>query len=348
MKHLIKLLLLSVCLFLNTACFFHSTNSTEVGVRTKKISFFTKAGVEKTVYQPGATYVFPPIIYDWHTFDTKIQNLVMSLPGGKEGSRTQDDLKFKTIDGNDISLDVIVSYRILPSKAPFILEYVAQNDSELRDKIIRSVARSIPRDIFGQLETESFYTSEMRAKKANEAKDILNEILNPLGIVVEGVLTQDYRFNTAYQKAIEDKKIADAKIEQNKSATKAKIEEYNRKVEQAKGEVNRMIANADGEFLKAKIEADAYYQQQQQIAKAISAEAKAEAAGIRALNNALAEKGGKVMVKLEVAKALKGKKIIVLPTNSGNGVNLQTMDMNELLKLKGIQSVTPAKETKTK
>jgi regulator of protease activity HflC (stomatin/prohibitin superfamily) len=105
-----------------------------------------------------------------------------------------------------------------------------------------------------------------------------------------------------------------------------------------------MVAKADGEFLKAKIEADAYYQQQQQIAKAISAEAKAEAAGIRAMNNALAEKGGKVMVKLEMAKALKGKKIIVLPTNSGNGLNLQTMDMNELLKLKGVQSVTPKKD----
>ena len=31
----------------------------------------------------------------------------------------------KTIDGNDISLDVIIAYRIDPQKAPYILQYVA-------------------------------------------------------------------------------------------------------------------------------------------------------------------------------------------------------------------------------
>lgn len=349
MKKAYLLAALLLTLTLNTGCIFHSTQSTEVGVRTKKLSLFGKAGVEPTVYPPGATYFFLPIIYDWHTFDTKIQNLVMSQSVGNSNSRQHDDLKFKTIDGNDISLDVIVSYRIIPSKAPYILEYVAESDEELRNKIIRSVARSIPRDIFGELETESFYTSEMRAKKANQAKDLLNSILNPLGVIIEGVLTQDYRFNDAYQKAIEDKKIADAKIEQNKSATKAKIEEYNRKVEEAKGEVNRMIAKANGQFLKEKIEADAYFQQQQQISKAIRAEAKAEAEGIKALNNALAEKGGKVMVKLEMAKALTGKRIIVVPTNSGNGLNLQTMDMNDLLKVKGAQKINAeSKKNNTK
>ena len=39
----------------------------------------------------------------------------------------------------------------------------------------------------------------------------------------------------------------------------------------------------------------------------------AEAKGIEKLNQALAAQGGKVMVKLEMAKALKEKKIILLP-----------------------------------
>jgi len=45
-----------------------------------------------------------------------------------------DDLLFKTIDGNDIGLDVIISYRIDPQKAPFIVQYVAVDDFELKDK----------------------------------------------------------------------------------------------------------------------------------------------------------------------------------------------------------------------
>ena len=38
---------------------------------------------------------------------------------------------FKTIDGNDISLDVIIAYRIDANKAPYILQYVARDDDNL-------------------------------------------------------------------------------------------------------------------------------------------------------------------------------------------------------------------------
>ena len=43
----------------------------------------------------------------------------------------------------------------------------------------------------------------------------------PWGIVVEKVLTKDYRFNQEYQKAIEDKKVADQQVQKNKSAQHA-------------------------------------------------------------------------------------------------------------------------------
>ena len=219
----------------------------------------------------------------------------------------QDDLKFKTIDGNDIGLDLIISYRIIPEKAPYIVANVAQSDLELRTKIVRVIARSLPRDIFGELQTEAFYKSELRAEKSVKAKALLNEILNPYGVIVEKVLTKDYRFNREYQQAIEDKKVADQQTEKLRSEVLAKQEEYKRKLERAKGEVFKDIAKADGDYEQAKIAADVYYIQQQNIAKAIQQEGKAEAQGIQKLNEALAEQGGKIMVKLEMAKALKDK-----------------------------------------
>src|SRR5262245_28829529 len=102
---------------------------------------------------------------------------------------------FKTIDGNDISLDIIVTYRIDPTKAPFILQNVATNDEQLQMNIVRTVARSKPRDVFGELHTEDFYTASERERKSDEARDKLNEILGPYGIIVEEVGTKDYRFN---------------------------------------------------------------------------------------------------------------------------------------------------------
>ena len=72
---------------------------------------------------------------------------------------------------------------------------------------------------------------------------------------------------------------------------------------------------------------------------------KAEAEGIRAMNHALTGAGGETLVKLAIAEALQGKKIFLLPVSEG-GINLKTVDMNDLLKVYGVKSLAqpaPAK-----
>jgi regulator of protease activity HflC (stomatin/prohibitin superfamily) len=317
----------------------HATGPTEVGVRTIKWSPFAKKGVMDEVYAPGGTYFFPALLNDWHTFDTKLQNIEMTFDPSRGDRQHRDDLLFKTIDGNDISLDVIVSYRIDPAKAPTIVQFVATSDFELKDKLVRTIARSKPRDVFGELKTEEFYVSDKREEKAERVKAELNEFMTPYGIIVERVSTKDYRFNPAYQQAIEDKKVADQVAEQNKSATKAAQEEYLKKLEDAKGEVGKMVAEADGRFRQAQIEADAYYEQQQRIASAIEAEGVAEAKGITEMNKALTGSGGEVMVKLKLAEALAGKRILLLPVASGGGLDIKTTNVNKLLEAYGAQKL---------
>ncbi|MEK9657445.1 MAG: SPFH domain-containing protein [bacterium] len=339
-KKLIPATLLGLLLISQSGCILHHTKSNEVGVKTVKWSLLNKKGIDQKIFPPASTYFFLPLINDWHTFDINLQNIHMTFNNLRGDVIGQDDIKFKTIDGNDIALDLVIAYRVIPEKAPYILGYVAKNDQELRNKIIRTIARSRPRDIFGELETEQFYKAELRAEKSEKAKNILNKILNPYGVIIERVLTKDYRFNTAYQQAIEDKKIADQKTEQNKSAKKAKEEEYKRKLEEAKGEVNKTIANANGQFEKAKIETDAYYIKQEKIAKAILAEGKAEAEAILKMKKALSQHGGKIMVKLEMAKALQNKKILLLPSGANGQIDLKTLDMNKLIETKGLQSLS--------
>jgi regulator of protease activity HflC (stomatin/prohibitin superfamily) len=283
-----------------------------------------------------------PFINDWNVFDTKLQNLEMTYSQVRGDRKSRDDLVLKTIDGNDISLDVIIAYRIDANKAPHILQYVARDDATLRDKIVRTVARSKPRDIFGELKTEAFYVADAREAQSIKAKEALQNILGPMGVVVEKVLTNDYRFNPEYQKAIEDKKVADQQVEKNKSAQHAAREEYKRKLEEARGEVNKMVADADGQYLKDKIEADVYQEQQQLLAKAIQAEGIAEATGIQEMNNALAGSGGEAIVKLRIAEAIQGKRIILLPVSEG-GMNLKTTDINRLIETLGIKALSEGK-----
>lgn len=310
MKPFFMSAVLVIFMLAGSGCVPHTTGETEIGVRTRKLAFFGQKGVEDHIYAPGGTYFFLPFMNDWNVFDTKLQNLEMTFSKMRGDRRTRDDLVFKTIDGNDISLDVIVAYRIDPEKAPYILQYVARDDDTLRGTIVRTVARSKPRDIFGELKTEAFYVADAREAQSGKAREALQKILGPMGIIVEKVLTNDYRFNAEYTKAIEDKKVADQQVEKNKSAQHAATEEYKRKLEEARGEVNQMVADADGEYLKAKIEADVYLEQQQLLAQAIKAEGIAEANGIQEMNNALAGSGGEAIVKLRIAEALQGKRII--------------------------------------
>lgn len=339
MKRFIILFILMLIAFATSGCIPHTTGETEVGVRTRKLSFFGPKGVEDRIYVQGATYFFLPFINDWHVFDTKLQNLEMTFSSVRGDRKNQDDLVFKTTDGNDISLDVIIAYRIDAAKAPYILQYVAKDDRSLRDTIVRTVARSKPRDIFGELKTEAFYVAEARETQSDKVKNKLQDILGPMGIIVEKVLTNDYRFNAEYTKAIEDKKVADQQVEKNKSAQHAALEEYKRKLEEAKGEVNKMVADADGQYLKDKIEADVYQEQQQLLAKAIEAEGIAEAKGVLEMNNALAGSGGEAIVKLKIAEALQDKRIILLPVSEG-GMNLKTTDINRLIETLGVKSLS--------
>ena len=90
---------------------------------------------------------------------------------------------------------------------------------------------------------------------------------------------------------------------------------------------------------RIKIEADVYQEQQQLLAKAIQAEGIAEATGIQEMNNALAGSGGEAIVKLRIAEAIQGKRIILLPLSEG-GMNLKTTDMNKLIETLGIKSLS--------
>ncbi len=46
------------------------------------------------------------------------------------------------------------------------------------------------------------------------------------------------------------------------------------------------------------------------------------------------------MVKLKIAEALQGKKIILIPISEG-GINLKTTDINDLLKIYGMKALSP-------
>jgi len=345
MLHRPFLLLFLVALPLQ-GCTCHSTGSTEVGVLTRKLSFgglLGKPGVQPEIYAPGATYLFPAFVTDWNTFDVSMQNLAMVKDPRRGDRNAEDDLNFKTVDGNDIRVDVTVAWQVDPKRAPYLLNKVGENVEEVKEKLIRPACRSVVRDVLNELRSEEFYVSEKRFAKASEARDRLQEVLGPEGVIIRQVILGEHRFNPEYEKVIRDKKLAEQNSERVRSEGRATTEQWKSELEKAKGTVSQQLAAAAGALDTARLAADASYVQNQKRAEAIVAERKAHAEAVRKQNEALAGSGGKALVKLRIAEALAGKQLVFLPTGK-NGVGVQTLNLNQLLGAlqAGAAEATPA------
>lgn len=297
---------------------YHATDSTEVGVRT--IKWLGQRGVEDRVYQPGSAYFFLPVINAWDTFDTRLQ--VIEMKG-------QNQLTIKTRDGNDLFVDVTVSYRIDPRQAPRIRQFVARNDLEVREKVVKTVTRSRTRDFLGALSTDEFTRTESRNQAMELAKTGLQKIFDEYGIILERVAVMDYRFDPDYLKVITEKKIAEAKTLEVRAQIEAQREGNKRFVNEAEGQVKSMIAGVLGLYSNTVSAADAEFDQKKILAVAILTEGTNSALAIIKQREAMASAGGETQIQLAIATNLIGKRILMIP--SGNAFNLQTLDLNKAL-----------------
>jgi regulator of protease activity HflC (stomatin/prohibitin superfamily) len=328
-----KRTLLLAAALASSACTFHSTDSTEIGVLTRKLTLFGllgKQGVQAETYLPGATYTFPALITDWNVYNVALQNLEM-VADTKRGDRGErDDLEFKTHDGNDIAVDVTVAWRIDAAKASYLLERVGGNTTEVKDRLVRPACRSLVRDVLNTMTSEEFYVSDKRFEKAEKARQQLAAVLGPEGVIVERVILGEHRFNPEYEKVIHDKKLAEQTAERMVSEGNAAQQEALRNLETAKGQVAQQVAKAKGALDQMKLQSDADYYKAQREAEAILAEKRAAAKGIEKQNAAMSGSGGRTMVKLRLAEALEGKQILFVPSG-GKGGALQTMNVNDLI-----------------
>jgi regulator of protease activity HflC (stomatin/prohibitin superfamily) len=323
-------LLLSVAAA-GAGCVSQSTGETEVGVLVCKIALGCQnKGVQQQLYPPGSTNFFAPFIRDFYRFDTKVQNLEMVFDTKRGDRRERDDLQLKTTDGADISMDVTVVWQVDPKRTPSLLSDVGTSTDEVKEKLVRPMARTHVRDVLNELDSEAVYNSDKRFEKAEKAREELASGLAPFGVVVSQVILHEHRFHPEYEHVIHDRKLAEQRAEQLKSEAEAASQESLRNLETARGRVAADIAAAEGRLKQAKLAADAAYYAQQQNAEALLAERTANAKAIAKRNEALRGSGGRAMVKLKVAEAIDGKAIVLVPTGQA-GAAFNRLDVNKLV-----------------
>ncbi|HEY0141594.1 MAG TPA: SPFH domain-containing protein [Thermoanaerobaculia bacterium] len=326
MHKTMMMVFLAALIFLG-ACTPHTTDATEVGVRFNKVT----RGME--VADPGATYFFMPILNDWAKFDVSTQALIMSARKGEDGKSVKDDLRFKTRDGNDIETDVTVRWRIDPSKAAYVWQFVAPDTRTVTARLVRPQARAYVRDVLNRLDSEEYYNPDLRFRAANDATVILARHLQPYGILVEQVILGDFSFKPDYQNLINRRKEAEKEAEKLEAQILA-TQEANKANLQAKiSTFTEQLTRAQGELEQAKRASDAYLVSRQQEAQAVLAEKQAMAEGVRKERAALNGSAGDAYVSLQLIEALQKKEIRQMPKLPAGNV---IVDGNKLLQQLGV------------
>src|ERR1700694_1357338 len=258
-----------------SACTPHTTAATEVGVKVNKLTRSTE------IAEPGATYFFAPFINDVTTFDTSTQSLIMSAKAEAGDRREKDDLRFKTRDGNDIETDVTIRWRLDPTRAAYIWQVVAPTTENIKERLVRPLARAYVRDVLNRLDSEEYYNPDLRFAAASDATKVMAAQLKPYGVIVEQVILGDFSFKPDYQNLINKRKEAEKQAEKLESQILATLESNKANLQKKVAELAEQLTHAQGDFEQAKRAADAYVVRKQQDAQATLSEKSAVAQGIK-------------------------------------------------------------------
>ncbi|MBC8453938.1 hypothetical protein H8D64_02680 [PVC group bacterium] len=294
-----------------------------VGVRIQQYGVLGKKGVVAKDFGPGWHRDLGPID-NWVSYDNTVQTLEMTKDPMRGSARGRDDVKLQSVDGNAISLDVTVKYRIQKGAAHKLYEDTGTGTKYMT--VVRNEAENACMDRFGQMKTEQFYDPDQKRKTTVEVKKLLKEALADNFIDVIDVLIREVEFDPKYEKKIQNKKLADQEVELNKSMGEAEKMLGKTQVIEAETEklVKIIIKEKEAELIKMEAETDlsiarimaAYKKYEtekkadadliwaQKEAKGLLLVKKAEAEGERLRNDAIQGAGGNVIVALEAARNL--------------------------------------------
>lgn len=289
----------------------------EVGVQVNNLTG------ELSLRERAGIHVFVPYLSSFYVFDRTIQKL--ELTWERRSAHRTGDVKLRTSDGNDVSLDVVVNYHLIPERAVEILR-MSGASPQVADAWMEPFVRDSCFSAFGALATEDMYDAGKRAERSRVIVDDLNRRLNPFGYRVIAVIPGEFRFYREYEEVIQAKKLADQEVEEQQAQARASLEDQERQVvvaeravdtrlTSARGEAQNQIiraqtdmarqrSEADGAHAAALLNADGEFVTLSKQAEGLLATGKSDARGMERMRLAMEGPGGVTMVGLEYAKRL--------------------------------------------
>jgi regulator of protease activity HflC (stomatin/prohibitin superfamily) len=198
-------------------------NAGQIGVK----SLFGK--VQNDVLSSGLHFVNPFV--DVQRLDIKTQNYTMSGIHD-EGAKTGDDaIRVLTSDGLEVTIDLTVLYKLLPSEAP---KLVRETGVDYTDKIVRPLTRTKIRDNSVYYEAVSLYSNKRDEFQQRIFKSIEDDF-KKRGLVLEQLLVRNITLPASVRATIEQKINAEQDAQKMQFVLLKEKQEAERKRVEAQG-----------------------------------------------------------------------------------------------------------------
>ena len=196
-------------------------------------------GVLETPFQEGLHLKIP----FWQVvtkMDTRLQAYTMSIAPGEGSNYGDDSIESLTKDGQKVFVDITIQYRISGDNAPWIYQNVGLDFAE---KVIRPGVRNVVRDVTTGYDSTNLFTQETRTKAQLAMEEALKVLYEKNKITLDNLLLRNIQFSENYLQAIEDKQVAQQRIQKA---------EYERQEAEIVKEKKIIEAQAEAESIRLK------------------------------------------------------------------------------------------------
>ena len=198
-------------------------NAGQIGVKT----LFGK--VQNDVLYSGLHFINP--LMEIRRLDIKTQNYTMSGVMD-EGHKTGDDaIRVLTADGLEVTIDLTVLYKLLPSEAP---KLVRETGEDYTDKIVRPLTRTKIRDNSVYYDAVALYSNKRDEFQQRIFKSIEDDF-KKRGLMLEQLLVRNITLPQSVKTTIEQKINAEQDAQKMQFVLLKEKQEAERKRVEAQG-----------------------------------------------------------------------------------------------------------------
>ncbi len=198
-------------------------NAGEIGVKT----LFGK--VQTNVLNSGLNFINP--LMEVQEFDIKTLNYTMSGITDEGGKVGDDAIRVLTADGLEVTIDLTVLYKVLPTEAPRIMRETGMDYSE---KIVRPLTRTKIRDNAVYYDAISLYSSK-RDEFQNRIFKSIEIDFQKRGLILEQLLVRNITLPASVRTTIEQKINAEQEAQKMQFVLQKEKQEAERKRVEAQG-----------------------------------------------------------------------------------------------------------------